>query len=173
MVSTKNDKILELIPKCLEGDQDAKNLLAQEVQNHIYFHCRKILGNEDDALDATQDILLAVFSGLHSLRTPSAFWGWLNQITANTCYKLLKEEQKKQFQFGGQIPQGHMDFLESMDDQLVPERAVDTRETQRMISELIDELPAEQRLCVMMYYYDEMHVHEIAEIGRASCRERV
>ena len=47
--------------------------------------------------------------------------------------------------------------------EFMPEESVDYAEIKRMMQEILDKLSDEQRLCVLMYYYDEMSVGEIAE----------
>lgn len=53
--------------------------------------------------------------------------------------------------------------LEDLDQQAVPDAVLDNKETQRLMMELIDALPPEQRMSVLFYYYDEMSVKEIAQ----------
>ena len=52
-----------------------------------------------------------------------------------------------------------------MDDRQtnIPEQVIDQAETKRLIQEIIDELPDDQRAAIGMYYYEEMSVREIAE----------
>ena len=62
------DNLKKLIEKSRRGDRRAQDQLILKVQNRVYYHCRKILSNEEDALDATQDILIAMLKGLGNLR---------------------------------------------------------------------------------------------------------
>lgn len=55
-----------------------------------------------------------------------------------------------------------LESVENLDETLVPEKALDNEETRRMILGLVDDLPPEQRMCVLFYYYDEMSVKDIA-----------
>ena len=156
-------KIPDLIPLCKAGDRDAQEELIRLTQNRVYYHCRKMLKQEQDALDATQDVLCMMLSGLDKLREPAAFWGWLNAITANHCKHILAHSGQV-----WQIPEDEMgksmlDDIEDLDEQQVPDKALDNQETRRMILELIDALPPEQRICVLFYYYDEMRVKDIAQ----------
>ena len=48
------------------------------------------------------------------------------------------------------------------DEGYIPDASMDTAETRRLIMEIVDELPEDQRLCVMMHYYDELPLAEIA-----------
>lgn len=56
-----------------------------------------------------------------------------------------------------------MDNIECLGERLVPDKALDTDEIQRMILGLVENLPPEQRMAVLCYYYDEMSIREIAQ----------
>lgn len=45
----------------------------------------------------------------------------------------------------------------------LPDQSADSKETSRLLMEIIDRLSEEKRLCILMYYYQEMSVGEIAE----------
>ena len=160
--------VSELVPKCLKGDPQSQEELVLAVQNQVYYQCKKILKNEEDALDATQEILISMLTGLDSLREPKAFWGWLNQMTANRCKNLLSRGHRE-----AQIPEDEegnslLDTYENLDEQTVPDKALDNEETRRMVMDLVDALPDAQRMCVLMYYYDEMSVRDIASVLETS-----
>lgn len=160
--------VSELVPKCLKGDPQSQEELVLAVQNQVYYQCKKMLKNEEDALDATQEILISMLTGLDSLREPKAFWGWLNQMTANRCKNLLSRGHRE-----AQIPEDEegnslLDTYENLDEQTVPDKALDNEETRRMVMDLVDALPDAQRMCVLMYYYDEMSVRDIASVLETS-----
>ena len=162
-MSIEQKTLLELIQRSRQGDRQAQEELVEAVQNRIYYHCRKMLKKEEDALDATQDVLLVMITSLDKLKESAAFWGWVNGITANRCRHLLTAPHQE-----WQIPENEegeslLDSLENLDESLVPEKALDDGETRRMMMELVDALPAEQRMCVLFYYYDEMSVKDIAQ----------
>ena len=81
----EKSEVINLIPNCLAGDAQAQEALVLAVQNRVFYHCKKMLKNEDDALDATQEILISMLTKLHTLKEPAAFWGWLSAMTANYC----------------------------------------------------------------------------------------
>lgn len=165
-----------LIQWCREGNPYAQGELVRITQNQVYYHCRKMLRNEQDAMDATQDILLIMITSLDKLRDPNAFWGWLNGITANHCKHLLTRGERV-----WQIPEDEegnsmLDQVEDLDQQRSPDQALDNEETRRMILELVDALPPEQRMCVLLYYYDGMSVKDIAqalEVAEGTVKSRL
>lgn len=150
----------KLAAQYLAGDRRAMEDLIREIQDGVYYHCVKILRNESDAQDAAQDVLTAVLRDLDGLKSPAAFRSWLNRIIARTCMRTYAREHRE-------IPMSESaedPLFENLDDQRIPEKIIDTEETRRMIRELVDELPPAQKLCVLMYYYDELPVKDIAEV---------
>lgn len=154
--------IADLIARCREGDAQAQETLVLAVQNRVYYHCKKMFRQEQDAQDATQEVLISMLNKLNTLKEPAAFWGWLSTMTANQCRNALARGPRE-----AQFPvdeDGHslLDNYETLDEQTIPDQAMDNKESRRMIVELVDALPEAQRQCVLMYYYEEMGVKEIA-----------
>jgi len=134
------NEIVKLLESARNGDRQAEEALVEAIQDQVYFHCRKILKREEDAEDAAQEVLISVLSGLNSLREPNAFWGWVNSITVNQCRRSFRgttEWQIPEDEDGGSL----LDDLEDLDEQAVPDKALDNEETRRMILELVDALP--------------------------------
>lgn len=165
-----------VIRRCLAGDQQAQEELVLAAQNRVYYHCMKMLKDEEDALDATQEVLISMLTKLDRLQDPEAFWGWLSAMTANHCRNVLTRGRRE-----AQIPEDDkgnslLDAFEDMDEQTVPDKALDNDETRRMIVELVDQLPDAQRQCVLMYYYEEMGVKDIAnalEVSEGTVKSRL
>lgn len=153
-------ELQKLIVDSQAGNRQAQEQLILAVHNHVYYYCRKMLRNEDDALDTTQDVLIALLKGLPSLREPAAFWPWLNCITCRAC---CKQYALRRPLLSFSDIDGAETFCEEADDQVTPERALDTSENRRIIRELVDALPEVQRMCILMYYYDEMSVKDISD----------
>ena len=159
----EREELLELIRRSREKDLDAQEELVRAVQDRVYYHCKKMLKNKEDAEDTTQTVLMTMIASLDKLKEPAAFWAWVNGITANQCKHLLTAPHKE-----WQIPEDEegnsmLESVENLDETLVPEKVLDNEETRRMILGLVDELPPEQRMTVLFYYYDEMSVKQIAE----------
>ena len=165
-----------IISRCLQQDSNAQESLVLAVQDRVYYHCRKMLKNEDLALDMTQEVLITMLTKLHTLQNTESFWSWLGGITANLCRNAINRGPREV-----QIPEDEegnslLDTYETLDEQTVPEKALDNDETRRMIAELVDDLPDAQRECVLLYYYDEMSVKDIAaslEVSENTIKSRL
>ena len=146
-------------------DNQAITKLYEEYHNSVYFLCLRIVKDKDEAFDLVQNSFLTAFDKLSSLQKPESFGSWLHQIAANQCKNHLKKRQPLLFsekQGDENIPEEF--YIEDRDESLIPDQALDTRETRRLLMEIIDGLPDLQRMTVMLYYYEEQSIKEISVI---------
>ncbi len=151
------------VKRAQEGDRAAMDRIIADVQDSVYYTCLSILHNNDAAQDAAQDVLCAIFMRLNMLRNPNAYIGWVNRITANVCKTRLQRSGREVFLQSDEEGGDPFAKFEQVDESAVPDRMIDNAETQRMIVELVNRLPDEQRMCVLLYYYDQMKTREIAD----------
>ena len=57
--------------------------------------CRRITGNDADALDAAQDALVAIVRGLGRFDRRSAFTTWSYRIAVNACLDELRRRRRR------------------------------------------------------------------------------
>lgn len=164
----EKEKLIALVQQSQSGDQNAIEKLLQYAHTSISYQCRKMLTNKQDAEDMTQEVLVTIYTKLDTLQEPAAFWKWANQITTLRCINALKRTHVE-YQFA-EDEEGHsiLDDLEELDEQVIPDKAIDNAETVRMIEEIVDGLPAAQRAATLMFYYNEMSVKEIAQTMQVS-----
>lgn len=161
MIKTESD-IGYLVLSAQAGNTQALENLIARSERFVNYNCMKMLRNREDAMDVTQEIFINVYKKLSSLKNPNAYWGWLKTMTVNYCknqlcksnpYILLEEDSPEEEAYQN---------AENEDAQLVPDQALDNRETENMVLGAINELPETQKMCVIMYYYDEMKVSDIS-----------
>lgn len=163
-----NNELAALIKKSQRGDAAAMEELLRAAYVPVSYQCRRFLKTGADAEDMTQEILLLVYTKIGTLHEPAAFWGWLGRMTANRCKNALTRTHADLPILEDGEGNSVLDNIENEDRQTVPEEAFDNAETARMIGGIVDALPGAQRDCVLLYYYDEMSVKEIAEVLGAS-----
>ena len=163
MARMERGQIADLVKEAQAGDGQAMNRLLEAAYKNVLFQCQRIMDHPEDAEDMAQEALLKIYEKLDTLREPERFVSWANTIASRLC---LNERQRnpKDLQFledeeGNSV----LDNLEDFDLHNVPEAAMDSAETQRMVQQLVDKLPPEQRKTVMLYYNAEMSIKEIAE----------
>lgn len=158
------NELSSLIRKSQKGDAAAMEELLRAAYTPVSYQCRRFLKTGADAEDMTQEILLLIYTKIGTLQEPAAFWGWLGRMTANRCKNALTRTHMDLPILEDEEGNSVLDSMENEDRQTVPEEAFDNAETSRMIGGIVDALPEAQRNCVLLYYYDEMSVKEIAGV---------
>lgn len=164
--------MIELINQALIGDMYAQTQLYELTKNKAYYLALQLLRNQHDAEDVLQDAYITAFSKLGTLDNANKFEGWLDTIVVNRAKDILR--RKKPFVFADMNVYDEEEDKENepdiIDDRIEfrPEENMDYQETKRLIQEIIDELPEEQRIAVMLYYYKDMSVGEIAAYAECS-----
>lgn len=165
-----NRTVTELIQKARSGDQSAITDLYQQTYDQAYYTVRSMIRDEDEVLDILQDSYIKVFSHLDSFEGDK-FTAWVRQIAANTARDALKKKRPLLFSELEQDNGTDIPVEERFEDdntEHLPEYVIDRDETSRLIREILDELPEDQRAAIGMYYYEEMSVKEIAAAMNAT-----
>lgn len=83
----------EAIRRCRKGESDAFRHLVARYQAEAIGHARAILGNGEDARDATQDAFFAAFKSLDRFKPGNRFYPWLYTILRNRCLTVLGQRR--------------------------------------------------------------------------------
>ena len=158
-----------LIEAAQEGDQQAIAQLYEKTSKKAYYLAKQLLKDEDTAQDILQDSYVKVFANLHMLRQPENFQGWLDTIVVNKSKDYLRKKKPMLFSqlSSEEEPDQELDF-EDERGTFRPEAQVDYRETKRLVQAMIDALPEEQRMAVVLRYLEDMPVKLIAQIMECS-----
>lgn len=157
------DKQTNIVLKAKSGERAAFEQLYVGTKDKIYFLCLKFLKNEADALDIVSDTYLTAIEKLDTLKQPEYFETWLNKIAVNKCKNYLAKnkavlfsEQEDMERCAEELPELNKEFI--------PESYVADKEKREQIMAVIDsQLSDVQRSVILMYYYSEIGVREIAE----------
>ena len=123
-----------------------QRLVARELAG-AYRTAALMLGDDHEAEDATQDALLRAWERLDGLRDPDRAGAWFGRILINVCRDRLRERRTTIVRWAGQeVAAG-------------PSRESVEREGVR---ELLAALSPDQRIAVVLRYYADLSIEEIA-----------
>lgn len=83
------------VEKVKNGDSSAFELLVIQTQNDVYAVAFKMLGNSEDALDASQDAFIRAYTNINKFRGDSKFSVWMYRITYNICLDKLRRTRRR------------------------------------------------------------------------------
>lgn len=157
----------ELIERAKTGDSEAFQELYELTSSRNFYLIQKIVKNVSDAEDVFQDTWIKIYENLNQFRDTklSSFVSWSGRVASNTALDFLRK--KKPMLFSDMEKEGDSEPIQfdvqdfKIENQ--PELAFDQKQTSEIIQELLDGLADEQRICVMMFYLQDMSIREIAE----------
>jgi RNA polymerase sigma-70 factor (ECF subfamily) len=134
----------------------------------VYTLARRMLGNDADAEDVTQDVLLQVVRKLNTFRGESAFPTWLHRVTVNAA---LAHRRKRAQRDDRHVSDPLDHFLEDGHHphavrpwSIRPDQQALDRETHRLIEEAIQKLPELYRDVYVLADVEGLSNAEIAEM---------
>jgi len=127
----------------------------------------RVLGNEDGAMDASQDAFLRGYRAMHQFRGGS-FKAWILRIVTNCCYDQLRSRQRRPTTPLDDIldDEEHSRLLQSHGQQ--PEAETERRELGSLIQAAIETLPHDQRVVLVMSDIEGMSYQEISQAAMIS-----
>jgi RNA polymerase sigma-70 factor (ECF subfamily) len=152
-VNHTNDQIT--INKVLGGDMAAYSELVNRYSSMVFTLAYNIVLNREDAEEVAQDSFVKAFSSLQSFKQQSRFSTWLYRIVVNTA--LNKKKLRKLITVG-------------ITEQLTEEELAYTlpqyekEDMQVFVQHAISRLPHSERICITMFYINELSVNEIGEL---------
>ncbi len=161
-------KVLDagLVIKAMNGDEAAFREIYNITYQNKLFVAKKYMKNDAAAEDVLQDAYIKIWVNLPGLDKPENFNAWSSRIVANTALNELRKNQPVLFSDMTQEGDDGSELSYEVEDSYTPnqpELNYTEQEEQEIVREMINSLSDEQRICVMMYYIEELGVKEIAE----------
>ncbi len=153
----------ELLDRIRRGDQRAFSQLVSAYEQVVYRACFRFFSDENEALDATQEVFIKVFKAIGRFEGRSSLKTWIYRITSNTCLSLA--EKKKREKEG--LLQSILNWW-ATPAQDSPEEEIIDREVrvlnQKIVAEKIASLPEVYRMPVILKDMEGMALEKISEI---------
>lgn len=153
----KNDEAY-IIHRILEGETSLYEYFLDKYSQQVFILIVRIVENQEDAEELTQDTFLKAFEHLSSFKAESSFSTWIYRIAYNTA---ISATRKKKHELS------LMDdaMLANISDQQVDDMLNDENEERiRKLNEAIKKLDAEERALITLFYSEEKPVGEAALI---------
>lgn len=149
------------IERVKNGDSGAFELLVLETQNDVYAVAFKLLGNAEDALDASQDAYIRAFTGISKFREDSKFSVWMYRITYNICLDRLRKLRRQptvSLERDEEEPE-----LQIPDLSPSPEERIVSREAKELVREGLELLPPKLKSVLILREISGLSYAEIAK----------
>ena len=152
---------VQLVRASQQGDQEAFAVLVQRHQRHIFNLSWRMLQDDEDAGEITQEIFLAAWQGLPAFRGEARFSTWLHRIAYRCCLQQLERRKRERSLHSAIQAEQH---LEGVHQEKQVEDILEQRDQQAIVREQLELLPARYRIVLILRHFQEMTYEEIADI---------
>ena len=163
--------IKELVLSAKNGNKKAFDKLYKLTSNDVWFTCVSLLKDEENSKDIMQETYITAFLKLDTLKDEEKFCGWLTAIATNKSKNKLKGKVEYQIDDEVLITEAETDEL------MLPEEYITKTEKRKVLLQIMeDTLSFNQYQTVLMFYFDEMSISEIAqglEISEGTVKSRL
>lgn len=164
-------QLADLAIRSANGDSDAFTKLYNLTYDKTYLYAYHYLKDPDLAQDALQEIYIQVLKNIGKLSNPNLFIAWLNQISFHTCYDMSQKITQRQI-----MPEDLTDLVNSKDSETSPEYIYAVKNEYARLNDAIDILPFHEKQVIILRYYRNMKLEEIAatlSISRSSVKRHI
>ena len=163
------DPDLGVLQRVAAGDAESFGVLLQRHEKRLQQLCLRLLGEKEAARDAVQDIFLKVYRSAGSFKPQGKVATWLYRIAVNHCFNRLRRQRiLRFFSFGELVREGQEEGdeleLDPADPRPDAEAALRARERWRTTRRIIDKLPENQRLVLVLAKFEGLSYKEIAQV---------
>ena len=159
----EKERMCSLVTKVQQGDPEAAGDLYLESRDDLYYYIMKTVNDPQLAEDLLQDSFMEILETIGKLKEPAAFVVWSRQIAYHRCTGYFR---KRHDLLADENEDGQTVFDTVQEDraEFIPDQALEKEDLKATIGAMLDSLPEEQRSALLLRYFDELSVEEIAKI---------
>ena len=145
-----------IVRQMITGDMDAFGELMKLYEKPALRAAWLISGNAADIEDIVQETFTICYLNRKKLRDPAAFKTWFYRILTRTAWKICKKAGKER-------PEEETASTQANPGRSVLENCI-MKEEERILYEAVEKLPPKQKTVLILYYYNNMPIREIARV---------
>ncbi len=154
----------ELVTAFRGGDPSAFDALVERWERKIQGAVYRIMGPGEDARDLTQETFLRAYRGLSTFKSEARFSSWLYQIALNLCRDRLRQKRGRTLVSLDDLDASSAARIQRSGPSA--QEVVEARDLSRLLSNVMAELPEEQREVIVLKEYQGLTFQEIADVLR-------
>ena len=153
----------ELIELCRHRRSDAFSILVNRHRRMVFSCAYRMVGDEQEAEDITQDVFLRVYQALPRFRGDAKFSTWLYKIVSNVCLNHLRKVRPDTVSIEANDEEQKISPLRLADPVNTPAAGFEWRRFCERIHTIVSSLPPQYSAVVTLRHMHGMAYDEIAD----------
>ncbi|MCA1635459.1 MAG: sigma-70 family RNA polymerase sigma factor [Acidobacteria bacterium] len=154
----------EHIERARAGETIAFEQLMVCTQHKVTATAWRVLGNREDARDATQEVFLRAFKYLKTYRAGQDFHGWLYRITVNVCRDMLRGRGVNQAQTSTADAGREQSMIEALPGEADTAESAVLAQQRAIVGRAIETLPEKERTALVLRDLEGLSTEEVARV---------
>jgi RNA polymerase sigma-70 factor (ECF subfamily) len=154
----KNLSDIEIIDSVRRGNSSDYALLVERYKNKAFSMLKRLLKNQMDAEEALQDSFLKAYNSLNNFKGESKFSTWFYRIVYNTAITIINAKKRQTEKEMISIDEEFE--IESYDNEIYSK----AENVNKYVIDMVEKLPPRNALIIILYYIDDMSLHEISQV---------
>ena len=148
----------KLIQSIKSGDDNAFAILMEQYADQVYALVVRIIQQQEDAEELTQDVFIKAYEQMEGFSGRSSFATWLYRIAYNSAISYVRRRRQPHLSIDeGRLSAVKDEELDEMEGNLSDSNI-------EALTNAIEQLDAEERALVTLFYYEQRPIAECAEI---------
>ena len=157
----EREQLISMVRAVQQGEDGAATRLYNTFYYDIYCSIMDTVHDAELTADLTQNTFMEIFTTIGKLEEPAAFVTWSKQIAYHRCTAYFRKRSEL---LADEIGDHSLfDTIEETREEFIPGETLDKEDLKKAIHAMIDDLPPEQRSAIMMRYFEEIPIKEIAQ----------
>ncbi|UCG30063.1 MAG: sigma-70 family RNA polymerase sigma factor [candidate division WOR-3 bacterium] len=162
IIGTQEETDEHLIHMSAKGDEHAFERIVHKYQLAVFNTIYRYTGSREDVQDLAQEIFIKVWRNAAKFKGKAKFSTWLYRIVVNHCINYRRKRKQAHISLDEMTDKGQMPEALKVEPDWEQKRVV------RSVRAAVDELPARQRLALILSQFEGKSYKEIAEIMKVS-----
>ena len=155
-----NKELLDAIKQLKDGNEQGFAVIYNQTYRYVYSRAKTMFSDEQQVQDLVQEVYVAVYRNINSLKSDESLFAWLRTITFQQGAKLMRKERKELL-----LSEDNEELFDSiLDEDAEVENGLVDKQDIEIIRDCINRLSSEHKSVILAYYYDNLKVEDIAEL---------
>ena len=151
-----------LVAQCRRQDFTAFGKIVDAYQARVFGFVKRMLRNEEEALDVTQEVFIKAFQGMARFDGAASLRTWLFRIAYNLCIDRTRKIKRGLVENSLEFAQDDDEPKEFADTRWDPENLVMDRELEAIVEDALASMSEKLRTVLMLHDKEDMGYEEIA-----------
>lgn len=161
MQSNEYKKLEKYVLEAQKGNKEAFSVLYTATYQRVYFYALQLLKSKESAEEIVQDVYTDIMTSISTLENPRAFTAWVYKKTYHLSMNYIRKHKKNV------VIEGNAPVFTTLEDEKTesnPEHTCLKDEREQILMKGIDQLSVNHKNVVLMHYYQNLSVNQMAEV---------